>query len=413
MEQRRTEGKATANAKRRRNPAVARYLGLGASAEPECLKQDVKLPKGSGRSQPGPVRKRRKLNDNTSGTGNAGSTTSVNKEALNQRRVSAGLRVTKPRNKFSTVSKAPIPDGTVRILAGEISQGIAVATSTNHPVATSYSVPNMNDCDATELDVSDWPQSPGKESIPEDENFDDDLNDDEFLSLTSDMIDIGDHNGLVLTSPDNPGTVRASDGVTPSPGSSATMPVILETMAGHDQPRRKTFNSPVTLTTRLLAATSDLGSAKARKPIVRPPFPATVRDHSPIIGLTSTSMLRTCFRIGEAVNQAHQASKSGKQIVFELYARILDSERNGSKQDFTFCDLFHAKPPYIKGVYDGALWKSVQLFNYDSARLLQQGRICRCMGKMQREGKEWVMTVLNIWEATWHDVRWVEGIVNS
>jgi hypothetical protein len=35
------------------------------------------------------------------------------------------------------------------------------------------------------------------------------------------------------------------------------------------------------------------------------------------------------------------------------------------------------------------------------------------MGKMKREGKEWVMTVLNIWEAKWDDIKWVEGIVNA
>jgi NADPH-dependent glutamate synthase beta subunit-like oxidoreductase len=124
-------------------------------------------------------------------------------------------------------------------------------------------------------------------------------------------------------------------------------------------------------------------------------------------------LLRTCFRIGEAINQAHQASKSGKPIMFELYARIFDSTREDTKQYFTFCDLFHAKPPYIKAVYEGAIWKAVELFDYDSKRLLQHGRICRCMGTMKRDGKEWIMVVANIWEATWDDIKWVEGIVNA
>jgi hypothetical protein len=91
---------------------------------------------------------------------------------------------------------------------------------------------------------------------------------------------------------------------------------------------------------------------------------------------------------------------------------VLASERTDKEQYFTFCDLFHAHPPHVKGVYNAASWKSVQLFEYDSRRLLQQGRICRCIGTMKRDGKEWVMTVLNIWEATWEDIEWVEGIVN-
>lgn len=32
---------------------------------------------------------------------------------------------------------------------------------------------------------------------------------------------------------------------------------------------------------------------------------------------------------------------------------------------------------------------------------------------MKRDGKNWTMTVLNVWEATWDDVQWVEGIVNA
>ncbi|KAJ5063588.1 hypothetical protein J3E72DRAFT_384011 [Bipolaris maydis] len=178
------------------------------------------------------------------------------------------------------------------------------------------------------------------------------------------------------------------------------------------QHTRKKFVSPVTLTTRLLAVTGDGGSANARTPIVRSPFPKPARDRSPIIGLSSNIVLRTCFRIGEAINQAHQASKAGQQMLIELYARVLASERTEKQQHFTFCDLFHAKPPYVKGAYDAVIWKAVPLFEYDSRRLMQQGRMCRCIGTMKRNGKERFMVIHNIWEATWEDVEWVEGIVN-
>lgn len=175
----------------------------------------------------------------------------------------------------------------------------------------------------------------------------------------------------------------------------------------------KKFVSPVTLGTRLLAADGNETRAAARKPIVRRLFPSAVRDRSPIIGLSSNTLLRTCFRIGEAINQSSQAAKSGQHVMIELYARVLASERTEKQQYFTFCDVFHAKPPYIQGVYDAAMWKAVQLFEYDGRRLLQPGRMCRCIGTMRRNGRERIMAVHNIWEATWEDIQWVAGIVGS
>ena len=156
-----------------------------------------------------------------------------------------------------------------------------------------------------------------------------------------------------------------------------------------------------------------VSSEEERKPIVRPLFPAPVRDRSPIIGLSPCLLLRTCFRIGEAIKEANHAAKSGQKVMFELYARVLSSQRNETKHGFVFRDLFHAKPPYLKGLYDAVIWRSVQLYEYDSERLLEEHRICRCIGTMRREGKEWVMVVLNAWEAKWEDIDWVEGIVKT
>jgi hypothetical protein len=176
--------------------------------------------------------------------------------------------------------------------------------------------------------------------------------------------------------------------------------------------RSRKFVSPkISESSSLITKEPATKPEEEQKPIVRPPFPTPVRDRSPIIGLSPNLLLRTCFRIGEAIQQANHATKNGQKIMFELYARILSSQRNDVKQDFVFRDLFHEKPPHIKGVYDAVIWKSVRLYNYDSERLLGKGRICRCIGTMKRDGKEWVMTVLNIWEAKWEDVAWVEGIV--
>lgn len=149
-------------------------------------------------------------------------------------------------------------------------------------------------------------------------------------------------------------------------------------------------------------------------PVVRPPFPVQVRDRSPIIGLSSKSLLRTCFRVGEALNIGRHAVRNGKPTIIELYARVASSwrEPDSVKQHFVFSDLFHDHPPFMNGVYE--LWKGVELWDYDSGRFLnpsEQQRMCRCIGKMKRDGKKWKFMVLNIWEATWDDVDYAKGII--
>ncbi len=265
--------------------------------------------------------------------------------------------------------------------------------------------------------ISDSHEQTIESSVFEEEDFDDDLSDNELLMLMSDADDSFLDNTSNSLNPslrsDNQAFLRESDWDHDLDSFTLTPTCTKEDATfRNSEGLSKAFVSPVTATTRLLAVDRDT-SARSRNPIVRPAFPSSVRDRSPIVGLSSKLLLKTCFRIGEAINQSYQASKSDQHIIIELYARILDSERTDKNQLFTFCDLFHAKPPYIKAVYDAAIWKSVQLFEYDSRRLLQEGRICRCMGTMKRKEKEWVMTVHNIWEATWDDISWVEGIVGS
>lgn len=266
--------------------------------------------------------------------------------------------------------------------------------------------------------ISDFHEQDFESSIFEEDEFNDDLSDNELLMLVSDVDDSFLDNASDALNPssrsDNQVLLGKSDCDHDLDSFALTPTCIKENVTiRSSEGLAKAFVSPVTAKTRLLAASQETDSAKSRQPIVRPAFPGPVRDRSPIVGLSSKMLLKTCFRIGEAVNQSCQASKSGQQITIELYARVLNSERTDKNQVFTFCDLFHAKPPYIKAVYDAAIWKPVQLFEYDSRRLLQAGRMCRCMGTMKRKEKEWVMTVHNIWEATWDDISWVEGIVGS
>ena len=150
-------------------------------------------------------------------------------------------------------------------------------------------------------------------------------------------------------------------------------------------------------------------------PFVRPIFPAMIQDRSPILGLSSSSCLRTCFRIGEALNAATIASHTNMHHLTELYARVTYSKLDGVEQFFQFADLFRPeRPPYLNGSYIG--WKGSDLWETDTKPFLGQlsgGKIARCIGKMKRDEttKMWKMVVLNIWEATWEDVGYVKGIV--
>jgi hypothetical protein len=416
--------------------------------EPEHLERYAPLA-DEPRSPQLKAKKRRKLNETRDPPSGTKRQSGKANEPI-QRKVSEGLRVTKPRHASVTIMKK----SAATVPASDTDQETSARHSFERPTQPISSVPHSADHniseekravaeavdlgrhtstasvgeqsagpptldpDTKDCDTNDYEghmsQVPGSDVVSGGEEFDDDLNDEEFFKLTSDIIDTG-CTGEGFSSPPLKSnvvhTVTTINSQCPNP-SALSSAVTAEAESKTDNKFKK-FVSPITLTNRLLAATGDINPAAARKPIVRQAFPDAVRDRSPIIGLSSNMLLRTCFRIGEAINQAHQSSKSGKHVVFELYARILDSERDETMQHFTFCDLFHGKPPYIKATYAAAIWKPVQLFNYDCTRLQQQGRVCRTMGTMKRDGKDWVLSVLNIWEATWDDIKWVEGIVNS
>ena len=142
-------------------------------------------------------------------------------------------------------------------------------------------------------------------------------------------------------------------------------------------------------------------------PFIRPSFPLAILPRSHVPGLASNTFLRTCFRIGEALNAACIAFRNSKDAVVELYCRIKysDREANGYKQFFELTDLFTPeKPPSLNGVY--TIWKGVDLWNYDSKLLLGargRGKMARILGRIRRgkDNQGWEMTMLNVWEATW------------
>ena len=152
-------------------------------------------------------------------------------------------------------------------------------------------------------------------------------------------------------------------------------------------------------------------------PFARAGFPNPVIDRSPIPGFSSSSILRVCFRVGEALNVASQASRSGIDTIIELYSRVTYSERdaNGLKQYFQFADLFQSeRPPFLDGSYD--TWKGVELWDHGARAFLGErgkGKMARVLGRIKRDvrGGTWRMLVMSIWVATWEDVGLMKGTV--
>lgn len=137
-------------------------------------------------------------------------------------------------------------------------------------------------------------------------------------------------------------------------------------------------------------------------PFIRAPFAKPVRDRPVIHALHSQPVLRTCFRIGEALNAGCAAVSSDTDCIIELYARVSSSTREPGtyKQRFRFADLFTAdKPPFLTGVY--TLWRGVELWEHGSRVFLGEagkGRMARVVGRMRKEEGNWMMAILCVWE---------------
>lgn len=137
-------------------------------------------------------------------------------------------------------------------------------------------------------------------------------------------------------------------------------------------------------------------------------------DRSSLFGVSNINALRTCFRVGEALNAGCQAVRNNRNLIIELYARITSSWREpkpSRKQHFIINDLYHDKPPFINGTFE--LWDQSKLWDQDSRPFIKagaDGMICRLIGRMKRDGTQWKLEILSIWQADWEDVEHVAGI---
>ncbi|KAK1728461.1 uncharacterized protein BDZ83DRAFT_570492 [Colletotrichum acutatum] len=152
-------------------------------------------------------------------------------------------------------------------------------------------------------------------------------------------------------------------------------------------------------------------------PLVRPPFPDKMRDRSVVVGLSSTIMMRTCFRIGELLNTQAQCSREKQDVFFELFARVVYSNRENVArvQHVQLRDLFTDRQPFLSGVFRG--WKSGGPVDDQSKVFLgpnEKNKLCRCLCKVSEDRKAAIgrsATLLSIRETTWDEVQWAMRIV--
>ena len=199
----------------------------------------------------------------------------------------------------------------------------------------------------------------------------------------------------------------------------------------------------------------------------RQPFPRSILDRSPITGLSSHTLLRTCFRLGAALSTGCAAARANRPVLIELYARVLASDRSTETgiQTFVLGDLGQRvvgvdaggsggsggkkKGPglTVQAVWQG--WKGLEPWQYDGGLLcinpitdnnlvpaliadtkvdgkstgatsqptpveaqVEEIKMGRFLGKIERDevGKGWIFKVSNAWEAMWEDLEWTRGI---
>ncbi|KAK3953713.1 hypothetical protein QBC32DRAFT_257221 [Pseudoneurospora amorphoporcata] len=152
------------------------------------------------------------------------------------------------------------------------------------------------------------------------------------------------------------------------------------------------------------------------QPFTRPAFPKPLPNKSPVEGLSNTTILRTCFRLGSVFKEVAQCLRAEQEVTFELFARVSCSSReNASRvQHFQFIDLFEDEPPHLSGVL--ARWKNDSLVEKEISRFLDEtkNQMCRCMCRPRKAKNPelgWDLEVLRIRVTNWNEIESVKSVV--
>ncbi|KAI1337070.1 hypothetical protein F5Y15DRAFT_392270 [Xylariaceae sp. FL0016] len=146
-------------------------------------------------------------------------------------------------------------------------------------------------------------------------------------------------------------------------------------------------------------------------PFSRPPFPEKVRDRSCVPGVSSDSVLRTCFRMSLLISQTHYCYHHRQNVVFEMYARVTYSNRESlsRKQHFQFMDLWKDQHPYPSGILLD--WKVGSRLDRQSSGFLDaraEPKLCHCICEPVRDTKMalgWIFKILDIKETNWEHIQ--------
>lgn len=103
----------------------------------------------------------------------------------------------------------------------------------------------------------------------------------------------------------------------------------------------------------------------------RPAFPSPLRNKSPVEGLSNSTVLRTCFRLGSVFKEMAAFLRTEQEVTFELFARVSYSSREkGSRvQHFQAIDVFENQPPHLSGVL--TRWKNDSLVEKETSRFVK------------------------------------------
>ncbi|RFU30194.1 hypothetical protein B7463_g6121, partial [Scytalidium lignicola] len=150
------------------------------------------------------------------------------------------------------------------------------------------------------------------------------------------------------------------------------------------------------------------------KPFARPNFPTPVFDRCPVMGITSRTILRTCFRIGEMLREGGRCNAKKQSAIIELYTRVIFSSREPKimKQHFKFADLFHDRPPFPSGVILN--YNTTGLMEIETSRFLEgESVLARCLGTLQKDPKDetWTFHVTNIRETNWSEIAMTKRVI--
>ncbi|CUS06765.1 unnamed protein product [Tuber aestivum] len=151
-----------------------------------------------------------------------------------------------------------------------------------------------------------------------------------------------------------------------------------------------------------------------KEPIERPPFPAVVKERSPIHGLSADTTVKTCFHIRDAVEVATLVArgKFGGDVHVELFAKVLQNRAmgGGTRQRFQFCDILLVGPPFLPGEY--VVPKAGRPWDTD-LEVLTGAAMVRVIGHMDKRNSagEWALKIEDIRGADWDDVDWARRVV--